>query len=286
MLRRCLLLTLCAALCGCQQTPPPAKAYPVRGTIVSVDRAHGSLLLQHGAIAGYMEAMTMSYPLRQPDTLSELHPGDRINATLHVAPSSTFLDDIVVTAQANPNALPAIQYHVPTAGDAVPDFTFLNQSGRTIHLSQFRGKAIALTFIYTRCPLADFCPRMSHNFFLVEQALLADPRLLASTHLLSLSFDPAYDTPAVLRSYGGAVTGRFTGETFTHWDFAAPHPASELGRMSQFFDLGVQPGDHGTLNHSLSTVVIDRTGHVSAFFPTNDWTPDQLLTALRTAAAL
>jgi protein SCO1/2 len=177
-----------------------------------------------------------------------------------------------------------VQYHVPAAGDSVPDFKLLNQSARTISLRQFRGKVVVMTFIYTRCPLADFCPRMSHNFAEIDKALAGDPALYAKTHLLSVSFDPAFDTPKVLRSYGAATTGRNAQETFAHWDFAAP-PEAELAKVEQFFDLGVTPGPAGSLQHSLSTVVIDKDGKVAAFYPTNDWTTAEVEEQIRKAAA-
>jgi protein SCO1 len=238
-------------------------------------------MLDAAAIPGYMDAMSMPYKLRQPNQLSELHPGDKINATLYVSDggvqnSSAVLDNIVITAQASPDYKPAADYHVPTRGDAVPNFQFLNQSDRTIDIRQFRGKVLLLTFIYTRCPLADYCPRMSHNFAQLNRVLSADPRLRAHTHLLSISFDPSYDTPKVLKSYGSAYTGNYSKETFQHWDFAAP-PKKELTKVLEFFDVGATPEQNHTITHSLSTVVITPAGKVYSWYPTNDWTPQQLL---------
>ena len=131
---------------------------------------------------------------------------------------------------------------MPATGDVVPNFTLLNQSDRTISLKRFRGKVVVMTFIYTRCPLSDFCPRMSRNFAEIDKSLAADPALYGKTHLLSVSFDPTYDTPKVLRSYGSAYTGQYVKETFQHWEFAAPSVA-ELPKMEQYFDVGVTPGD-------------------------------------------
>jgi protein SCO1/2 len=236
-----------------------------------------------------MPAMTMSYRLEDPSALSELHPGDLITATLladrdAAGPKNLRLKEIVVIAQARPDYKPKVQYHVPATGDVVPNFTLLNQSDRTISLKQFRGKVVVMTFIYTRCPLSDFCPRMSRNFAEIDKALAADPALYGKTHLLSVSFDPTYDTPKVLRSYGSAYTGQYVKETFQHWDFAAPSVA-ELPKMEQYFDVGVTPGESGTLQHSLSTIVIGKEGKVIAFYPTNDWTPAQILAQIHTAAA-
>jgi len=284
------------AACNTRRTPPGAaaangevKTFPIRGKIVSVDTKGGTVDLDHEAVPGFMDAMTMTYKLKDPSVASELHPGDRITAKLLVRQTAdgyddAELDEIVVTAQARPDYKPPVNYHVPSAGDAVPDFKLINENGRTIHLAQFKGRVLLLTFIYTRCPLADYCPRMSRNFAEIDKALAADPTLYKETHMLSVSFDPKYDTPAVLKSYGGAYTGLYVKERFEHWDFAAP-PVDELAAMAQFFCVGVTPGDAGTLTHSLSTVLIGKDGKVRAWYPTNEWTPTDVLAAMKSAAA-
>jgi protein SCO1/2 len=262
-----LTATGCRGTANSPATQSASQAYPIRGTVVSTDPAS----------------------VEDPSALSELHPGDLITATLladrdAAGPKNLRLKEIVVIAQARPDYKPKVQYHVPATGDVVPNFTLLNQSDRTISLKQFRGKVVVMTFIYTRCPLSDFCPRMSRNFAEIDKALAADPALYGKTHLLSVSFDPTYDTPKVLRSYGSAYTGQYVKETFQHWDFAAPSVA-ELPKMEQYFDVGVTPGESGTLQHSLSTIVIGKEGKVIAFYPTNDWTPAQILAQIHTAAA-
>ena len=265
------------------------KTFPVRGKIVSVDAAKGMVVLDHEAIPGFMDAMTMPYKLKDPGVASELHPGDRITAKMLVRKTADgyedpMLDEIVVTAQARPDYKPSVQYHVPTAGDAVPDFRLVNQSGRTIHLAQFKGRVLLLTFVYTRCPLPDYCIRMSQNFAQIDRALKADPALYARTHLLSISFDPKFDTPAVLKSYGETYIGADAKQTFAHWDFAVP-PAGELAALTQFFDVGITPGDAGLPTHSLSTALIGKDGKVRAWYATNEWTPAEILAAIRSAAA-
>ena len=281
-------------LAGCRQTASPAesaqvKTYSLRGKIVATDAKTGALTVDAGPIPGYMDAMTMPYRLADPNTISEMHPGDVITARVLVdrshpdAPNDPKLDHVVVVAEARPDTKPAVNYHVPAAGDAVPDFKLLNQSGRTIDLHQFRGKVLLVTFIYTRCPQADFCPRMSENFAEIDKALATDPKIYAKTHLLSISFDPTYDTPQVLRSYGGAHTGRFTQEDFRHWDFAAPS-VKELPTVEQYFDVGVTGTDPSTLTHSLSTILIGADGKVIAWFPTKDWTTADMVSRIRQAA--
>ena len=277
---------------GCHRAPAVKSAtqkYPVRGVVVSTDTKSGEIDLNAEAIPGFMEAMTMSYKLADPAVMSEVHVGDKITAVLEfendvAGPVNMRLTDIVVIAQAKPDYKPAVQYHVPAPGDAVPNFTLLNQSDKKIRLGQFKGKVLVMTFVYTRCPLADYCPRMSRNFAEIDKTLSADKKLYAETHLLSVSFDPTYDTPKVLKSYGEAYTGRYTQETFAHWDFAAPEQA-EMQQMEEFFDLGVTPGDNGTLQHSLSTLVIGKDGKVAAFYPTKDWTVPEVEEQIRKAAA-
>jgi protein SCO1 len=277
-----LLAGALAAVSGCRTAPPtPAaqnqpKQYHVRGVVVSTDATKGELTLDTEAIPGFMDAMTMPYTLKNPGIISELHPGDTVTATLFASDTSDVLDQIVIVGQAKADYVPPVQYKPLTPGEAVPDFKFLNQSGKLIRLSQFRGKVLLVTFIYTRCPLATFCPRMSRNFAEIDKTLATDPALYQKTHLLSVSFDPDYDTPAVLRSYGGAYTGNYTRETFAHWDFAAP-PKKELPQVLQFFLVGVTPGENHTLTHSLSTIVLTPDGKIYKWYPTNDWAPGQLL---------
>ncbi len=285
------LSLLVSPMAGCRSDSSGAKqtftvkTFPVNGKIISTDATH--VTLDHEAVPGFMEAMTMPYKLKDPSIVHELHPGDRISARIVVQQDDAGyrnpeLDNIVVVSQARPDYKPAVQYNVPTAGDEVPNFKLLNQSGKTISLGQFKGKVLVATFIYTRCALAEYCPRMSRNFAEIDKALAADPSLYGKTHLLSISFDPAYDTPAVLRSYGGAYTGRYTKETFEHWDFAAPS-VKDLDPVTHYFGVGVTP-DGKTLDHSLSTIVIDKNGRIAAWFPTNDWKPDEVLASIRKAA--
>jgi protein SCO1/2 len=279
------LLGALIGILGCHSSSQPSsvgtgassqKQYSIRGKVVSVDQKDGVIALDTEAIPGVMEAMTMAYTLQNPSEASGLHPGDKITAQLQLGAPGAVLSSIVILVQANLNVLPPVQYHVPQIGDTVPDFHFLNQSNREISLNQFRGKVLVLTFIYTRCASSQFCPLMSRNFSHLDQLLAADPSLYAKTHLLSISFDPKYDTPAVLRSYGGAYTGRYTKETFQHWDFAAPSPA-KLASLLQWFDVAVTRSNGKVVTHSVSTAVIGPDGKIRAWYPSNTWTPQQAL---------
>jgi protein SCO1/2 len=282
-------------LAGCHsgqnsQTQGTANAgvtvYHLRGKVVSTDPAHGIVVLNHEAIAGFMEAMTMPYQLKDPSILSELHPGDVITADVLVSKSAeetVLLDHIVVVAQARPDYKPAVFYHVPTPGDQVPDFTLRNQDGRPIHLRQFKGKSLLLTFIYTRCPLPNFCPLVTHNFAVINSQLAANPALYAKTHLLSVSFDPEHDTPDRLRAYGATYIGSDAKTAFAHWDFAVPNQPVLLD-MAKFFDVGITHDDNDSITHTLSTTLIGADGKVVAFYPGNEWTVNQVLADVKKSA--
>jgi protein SCO1/2 len=276
-----------ALLAGCHSSQKNAadlsavqnfKVYKLRGKVVSTDAAKDEVTLNHGAIPGFMDAMTMPYKLKDASVLSELHPGDVLTADLlvsHDPNADVLLDHIVVIAQGKPDYKPAVLYHVPAQGDAVPDFKLHNQDGRPIRLAQFKGKALLITFIYTRCPLPDFCPRVTRNFAAVNKDLAADAAVYAKTHLLCVSFDPEHDTPARLRAYGATYIGSDAKSAFTHWDFAVPEQPV-LKQMAQYFDVGMTSGPDDTINHTLSTTLIGPDGKVVKFYPGNEWTAEQV----------
>jgi protein SCO1 len=287
------LLSL-AVFTGCRSGPAPdqssaqnagVKVYHLRGKVMNTNAATGEVTLAHDAIPGFMDAMTMPYKLKDPGILSELHPGDEITADLLVPQNGDaeyLLDQIVVIAQAKPDYRPTVIYHVPEPGDQVPDFALRNQDGRAIHLDQFRGKTLLITFIYTRCPLPNFCPLVTHNFAVIDRQLAADPSLYKKTHLLSVSFDPDHDTPAHLRAYGATYIGGAMG-AFAHWDFAVP-TKPELTEMAKYFDVGVTYGANDTITHTLSTTLIGPHGKVAQFYPGNEWTPDQVVSDVKRVA--
>ena len=263
------------------------KVYKLRGKVVSTNSATGEVTLDHEAIPGFMDAMTMPYKLKDSGILGELHPGDVITADLMVsqgADADVFLDHIVVVAQGKPDYKPTVIYHVPAPGDKVPDFAMRNQDGRRIHLDQYRGEEVLITFIYTRCPLPNFCPLVTHNFATIEKRLAGDPKLDGKVHLLSVSFDPDHDTPERLRAYGAQYIGSDEKDAFVHWDFAVPQKPV-VTEMAKYFDVGITAGTDDTINHTLSTTLIGRDGKVVRFYPGNEWTPEQVLNDVKQAAS-
>src|SRR5579872_5692708 len=229
------VLALTAAACGggSQQTqtqspasstaPGQVQRYHLAGTVVSIDKEQKHLIVNAGDIPGFMAAMTMPYPVADEATLNRVGVGDQITADVVVANGEGKLENVVVVKKGDgkaPAASPSGENRQPGAGDKVPNFALLNQEGKQVHLDQFHGKAVLLTFIYTRCPLPDYCPLMSHNFAQIEKNLAQTPDLYGKTHLLSLSFDSAYDTPPVLRNYAKAFVTERGPRTFAHWEFA------------------------------------------------------------------
>jgi len=164
-------------------------------------------------------------------------------------------------------------------GDEVPNFTLLNQDNREIHIKDYRGKTLLLTFIYTRCPVPDYCTLMSDNFAQIDRALGENPELYGKTHLLSISIDPEYDTPKVLRSYGAAHTERYQNETFAHWEFAGG-TKEQVKEIAQFFGLTYIP-QQDQIIHALRTVIIDSHGKVTKIYSGNDWKVDEVVEQLK-----
>jgi protein SCO1/2 len=268
-------------LLSCQKARrrPPSSRYELRGRVIAVDKAQRQITVAHEEVKDYMPAMTMPFPLKDEWAFDVLSPGDEISAALIVDGSSSHLEEIVISkksvdqpsgASSNPSAASE-----PQPGDEVPDFTFVNQDGKRINLKQYRGRALILTFIYTRCPVPDFCTLMSNNFAQVDQALQKSPDLYAQTHLLSISIDPKYDTPRVLRSYGAAHTGNYADEKFTHWEFATGQP-EEIERAARYFGLTYYP-ETDQIVHSLRTAVITPDGKVFTIYRGNEWKPSDAL---------
>ena len=160
-------------------------------------------------------------------------------------------------------------------GDEVPNFTLRNQDNREIHIQNYRGKTLLLTFIYTRCPVPDFCTLMSDNFAQIDRALSQDAALYEKTHLLSISIDPSYDTPQVLRSYGAAHTERYQNETFAHWEFAGG-TTEQVKKIAEYFGLTYYP-EKDQIIHALRTVIINPTGKVAKIYDDNKWKPEEIV---------
>ena len=265
---------------GCSHESP-AKTYKLRGKVISIDKLGHQLIIDHDAIPGFMDAMTMPYPVKDDAMLKEVSPGDEIEADFRVQQDKPEIVTLKVLKKATPGSapVPSTEMHVPSVGEQVPNFALTNQSNARVHFDDYRGEVLLVTFFYTRCPLNDYCPKVNGNFASIEKALEKDPTAYPKTHLLSISFDSKHDTPAVLRSYGAAYTERYTAEDFKHWEFATA-PPDQIKRLADFFGVFYE-SDGDRITHSLSTAVIGPDGKISAWYPGNSWTPEEILAVVR-----
>lgn len=272
-------LGMVLVLAACQtEKPLPQQRFDLQGKVVAVDKSEGTVTLAHKAIPGYMAAMTMAYPVKDKWAFDVLKPGQTLTATLVVASDRAWLEGIVVTEAAKPESTSLAPGESSPLGKEVPDFALVNQDGKPIHLHQYRGKALLLTFIYTRCPLPDYCPLMTKHFAKILQEVSNDPKLLASTHLLSVSIDPDYDKPAILRAYGLDCTGQSI--PFDHWEFASG-TMEQVRKIAEFFGLNYWT-QGGQIVHALVTPLIGPDGKVLKIYRGNEWQPADVIADLRT----
>jgi len=284
-----ILLFLALALLFACHRPNAQRRYPFTGEIIAIDRSAHQLIVRNEDIPNFMKTMTMPFTVKDPAALDHSQIGQRIKATLVVTDTESWLEDIQVTAQAPADATSHSELQIPSEGTPVPDFAFTNQDDKRVHLAQYKGKVLLLTFIYTRCPMPDFCPRMTSNFREIETSLKQDPAAYARTHLLSVTFDPEFDTPTVLRHYALSTTSIPANDLFSHWEFLSPRP-QDLQAIGHFFALSVwkEDGgkDKGQITHSLSTAIIDGNGKLYRWYHGNDWKPEELLREAQTAAGV
>jgi len=230
-----------------------------------------------------MPAMTMPFKIKNDADLEMLAPGDEVTGTLVVDGISSWVEISTITEGGGPLSPTAAVPGEPKPTDEVPDFALTNQDGKRIHLAQYRGRALALTFIYTRCPQPDQCTLMSSNFATIDRELQKQPELYQKTHLLSISFDPDYDTPKVLRSYGASHTERYSDEGFQHWEFATGS-SDEVKGIAQFFGLryyhDTESGQDQVI-HSLRTAVIGPDGKLVKLYRGNEWKPEEVIADLK-----
>lgn len=265
------------------------KTFQVRGVIKEIKPGGKTAVIKHEEIPDYMPAMTMPLDVKDAKELAGLKSGDAITFRMIVTQDDGWIDQVQkvggVPASTNAVAPPDKSFRrAPIVeplniGDVVPDYKFTNQLGQPISLAQYRGQALAITFIFTRCPFPLFCPRMNDNFLAAQNQLLALPKGPKNWQLLSISFDPENDTPAVLKNYASQRTA-----DPARWTFATGELFTIDGITEQ---LGLQFWrQDGSINHNLRTVVLDTKGRVQRVFAGNEWKPEELVAEMVKAAAV
>jgi protein SCO1/2 len=257
-----------------------ARDFTVSGVVRETRPAKSQLIVKHEEIPGYMDAMTMPFRVRDPKILESVKPGDAITFQLHVTGEDHWIDAVKIVGSGEKEAPRKKPVDIAPfkPGDPLPDLAFTDDGGQPLRLGDYRGKSLALTFIYTRCPLPDFCPLLSAKFRTVQETLLADPAAPKNWQLLSVSIEPEHDTAEVLRRYATAQRA-----DSAHWRFAT-------GDLRDITVLGLRSGlefwEGGSeITHNLRTVVFDAQGRMRKVFTENAWTPEELAAELRAGAA-
>jgi protein SCO1/2 len=255
---------------------------PLKGEVVAIDTIKMRVTISHQEIPNYMMAMTMPFKVKDPALLRVAQVGDSVQGTLAVTHTESWLETLTVIGNSTPpNTLTAddVEFRrLFKVGEPLPDFSFTNQDGKRVKFSDFRGKVLVFTLIYTRCPLPDFCIRMSDYFSRIQKALNNNPALAGRWHLMSISFDPKNDTPAVLKRYG-----RNYGADFSTWDFVVDK-ISTIRQLGDGLDLTFYDDEGGLIAHNLRTVLIDRQGKLVQVIKDNEWKPDDVAKRIRELA--
>jgi protein SCO1/2 len=260
-----------------------AKQYPATAMVLTVDTAKNTMLVSCQDIPGFMSAMTMPLKVKDPKELADLAPGEVVEFTLVVHRKISYAEHVRVKPYQSSEQDPFTAERLKllkqisgggevltkqlSIGERVPDFTLIDTDHRSVSLSQFTGKVVALNFIYTSCALPNFCYRTANNFNVLQKRYRK--QLGTDLVLLTVTFDPDRDQPEVLARY--ARTWKADPAT---WHFLTG-PAADVHHVTDMFGMDFFP-DEGLMSHSLHTAVIDRSGRLIANIEGNQYSPEQL----------
>lgn len=275
-----ILFTVLTGL-GCRAPAPAARTYELKAQILAIDQARQELIVNHADIPGFMPAMTMPYKVRDANLLKGRTPGELIAATLVVDGSDAYLQSIRHEGLAAlPEKRPAVRaIDVLDVGEPVRDGELIDQSGTRRTLGDWRGQVLAVTFVYTRCPLPNFCPLIDRHFADLQEQVRSSSDLRGRVHLVSVTLDPEYDTPAVLMRHAGqlkadpAVWTMLTGSREQVETFASQFGVSVTRENPQSTEVV----------HNLRTAVIDGSGRLVTILSGGDWQPSALIAEIRNA---
>lgn len=278
---RALLIALVLVCAGCARVSN-AREYELHGQVLAVDPARQEITIKHDDIPRFMPGMTMPFRVRDRSLLEGRTPGDLVKATLVVEEKDAFLRAIEKTGSA-PLSAPAIlpRPRVLGPGDEAPDVELVDESGRSTRFSDFRGRTVAVTFTYTRCPLPNFCPLMNRHFKAIQDRLLQDPALRDQVRLVSVTVDPDYDRPPVLARHARSI-----GAVPSTWSFLTGRREA-VDTFAGAFGVSMMRSDPAKeeVEHNLRTAIMDRDGRIVTILNGNEWAPAQLLDELRKAVA-
>jgi protein SCO1 len=260
------------------------RTYLAQGVVRELDADGKTVVIAHEAIPHYMEAMTMPFKVRAPEELSGLRSGDKVRFSLKVTDTESWIELISKTGDAaaennkSSASAPAVASQKPKSRHPLLDYPFTNELGQAVRLSDFRGQALAITFFFTRCPIPDYCPRLSRNFEEASQKLNALADAPTNWHFLSVSFDTDSDTPAVLKAYGE----RYHYDP-KHWSFLTG-PREQISELASLSDVKFEL-QNGFINHNFRTLIIDAIGRLQMVFPMGGNLSEDIVKEIVRAAA-
>jgi protein SCO1/2 len=281
-MRRLLAALLLLAAASACRGGPPAREFEIVGQVQAVSPERGEVTIKHEDIKGFMPGMTMPFKAGK-DVLDGRKPGDLVTGTLVVGEVDVHISKLTVTGYRDVDpttVLPADGSAIIQPGDMVKDAALVDQDGTARRLSEWRGHRLALTFVYTRCPLPEFCPLMNQHFRTVQKTIAQTPAL-ADVRLLSMTLDPVYDAPKILKPF---ATG--AGADPARWTFLTAEPAEAVTFMEQFGIISERdPANEIQITHNLRTAVIDSEGRLKSVHTGNRWKPDELVADLAATPA-
>jgi protein SCO1 len=252
--------------------------------VTGIIRGHledGQIVIQHDEIPGYMPAMTMAFALGNPGDAARLKNGDRVRFRYRVREDKSSAEDFVITGREAPVAQSknaTTKSARLRADDAVPEFALVNERDQPLSIASLRGKLTVVTFVFTRCPVPEYCPAMALRFGHLQKAILADEQLTARARLLSITLDPEFDRPDILKAYGRAV-----GANPSIWSFATG-TKEQIAALTKAF--AVYHERNGvTLDHTLCTALIGTDGRVVEIWRGHGWRTEEIVEALNKKAA-
>ena len=290
----CVCLVGCGLLAGCNDEPVGSRVdrtdiktnfFEGKGIITAINPAEKSVEIKHEAIVGYMGAMTMTFSVKDTNELKDLGPGDPVSFRLAVTETDGWVDHLKRTGPRT-NILPTTgafrlvrDVEPLSIGDKMPEYHFTNSFGEIISTEQFKGSALAINFLFTRCPFPTFCPRTAKLFEETGKALQSMANGPTNWHLLSITIDPEFDTPEVLRNYS-----RMYGSHSNYWTFATGELIDITAIGEQFGLTFWRDETSGLPNHNLRTAVIDAAGRLQNVISGNEWESPELIADMLTAA--
>jgi protein SCO1/2 len=260
-----------------------AKRYDLKGKVVRADLTARKVTLAHDAIPDYMDAMTMEFSVKEKWAIEQMAAGDAVQATLVVDGARSWIESPVITKGVAAANAPRGSWVPADPGTPVPDVPLVDQDNTPFRLARFKGNLVLVTFSFTRCPLPDYCPLMMKHFAALEKETAKDASpSLKHMRLLTVTIDPAYDTPARLREYGAKhATGDGPKNQFSRWTLATGS-IGDVKKLAGFFGLDYYDSDDRII-HSLRTAIVDPDGRVVKVFEGNEWTVEDVMRELRAA---